>query len=127
MATKKVKRKKKPVAKKKVAPKKKAPARKKAAARRKKLVRGRASGTGVVGAELRGFGPGAAGQSGALQGLSRSASADSESVEELLEEGQTFEAEAISGVQNALDPDESEVTTKEVPEDDVPEEDRDND
>jgi len=41
-------------------------------------------------------------------------------VEELLEEGQSFEAEAVRGVENAKDPDESEVTTSEVPEDDVP-------
>jgi hypothetical protein len=63
-----------------------------------------------------------AGQSGDLQGLSRRAIVDSESVEELLEEGQTREAAAISGVENALEPDQAEVTTREVPEDDVPEE-----
>lgn len=60
------------------------------------------------------------GQSGDTQGLSNVESADSESVEELAEEGQDYEAEAVSGVENALDPDQSEVTTKEVPEDDVP-------
>jgi hypothetical protein len=63
-----------------------------------------------------------AGQSGDVQGLSRRAIADSESVEELLEEGQAREAAAISGVEDALDPDQSEVRTREVPEDDVPEE-----
>jgi len=47
---------------------------------------------------------------------------DSESAEELLEEGQSFEAEVVSGVENALDPDQGEVRTREVPEDDVPEE-----
>jgi hypothetical protein len=47
---------------------------------------------------------------------------DSESVEELLEEGQTFEAEILEGVENARDADKSEVKTREVPEDDVPEE-----
>ncbi len=130
MAKKKLMRKKKPVAKKKTAPKKKVAAKKKATkrkkpARLKKRPRGRASNTGVVGAGRRGFGPDAAGQSGDVQGLSRAESADSESVEELLEEGQTFEAEAISGVEEALDPDESEVTTKEVPENDVPSEDQD--
>jgi hypothetical protein len=61
-----------------------------------------------------------AGQSGDTQGLSNVAEAGSESVEELLEEGQSFEAEAISGVQNAPDPDVAEVHTKQVPEDDVP-------
>jgi N utilization substance protein A len=45
---------------------------------------------------------------------------DSESVEELLEEGQSFEAEAVSGVENAKDADQGEVRTHEVPEDDVP-------
>jgi hypothetical protein len=70
----------------------------------------------------RGLGPGAGGQSGDKQGLSRKESADSESVEELTEEGQDYEAEVVSGVQNARDPDQGEVTTKEVPEDDVPSE-----
>jgi hypothetical protein len=41
-------------------------------------------------------------------------------VEELLEEGNAFEADAVLGVENAKDPDVSEVTTREVPEDDVP-------
>ena len=48
------------------------------------------------------------------------AEADSESVEELVEEGQFFEADAISGVEDAPDADEGEVHTKQVPEDDVP-------
>jgi hypothetical protein len=43
-------------------------------------------------------------------------------VEELLEEGQTFEAEAVAGVENAPDPDQGEVVTHESPEDDVPKE-----
>ena len=57
--------------------------------------------------------------------MSRTEDVDSESVEELAEEGQTFEAEAVSGVENAKDPDQGEVTTSEVPEDDVPPEYRD--
>jgi hypothetical protein len=61
-----------------------------------------------------------AGQSGDLQGLTGKATADSESVQELLEEGQYFEAEAIRGVENAPEPDTGEVRTKQVPEDDVP-------
>lgn len=137
MAKKKLKRKKKIVAKKKAAPKKKVAAKKKIVAKKKatkrkkparlkKRLRGQVSNTEVLGANRRGFGPGAAGQSGDLQGISRAESADSESVEELLEDGQAFEAEAVSGVEDALDPDESEVTTKEVPEDDVPDEERDN-
>jgi hypothetical protein len=63
-----------------------------------------------------------AGQSGDTQGLSDVAEAGSESVTELLEEGQSFEAEAIGGVENAPDPDVAEVHTKQVPEDDVPQE-----
>ena len=63
-----------------------------------------------------------AGQSGDTQGLSDVAEAGSESVTELLEEGQSFEAEAVGGVENAPDPDVAEVHTKQVPEDDVPQE-----
>jgi hypothetical protein len=48
------------------------------------------------------------------------AEAGPESVEELVEEGQSFEAEVISGVENAPDPDVAEVYTKQIPEDDVP-------
>ncbi len=60
-----------------------------------------------------------AGQSGDIQGLSGAAEADSESVEELLEEGQAFEAGIVSGVEDA-DAGQGEVRTKEVLEDDVP-------
>lgn len=66
------------------------------------------------------LGPAAAGQSGDLQQVSNIADADSESVDELLEEGNAFEAEAVQGVESAKLPDFSEVTTREVPEDDVP-------
>ncbi len=62
----------------------------------------------------------AAGQSGDLQGLSGVPTADSESVRELLEEGQAYEASVISGIENAPEPDVAEVKTHEVPEDDVP-------
>ena len=68
----------------------------------------------------RGLGSASGGQSGDTQGLSRKEDVDSESVTELAEEGQDFEAEAVSGVENAKDPDQGEVTTSEVPEDDVP-------
>jgi hypothetical protein len=63
-----------------------------------------------------------AGQSGDLQGLSDVEDADSESVDELLEEGQSFEAEAVAGVEDAPDADRGPVRTHEVKEDDVPEE-----
>jgi hypothetical protein len=59
-------------------------------------------------------------QSGDMQGLSNLESVDSESVDELMEEGNAFEAEAVSGVEDADDHDEREVHTHEVPEDDVP-------
>ncbi len=41
---------------------------------------------------------------------------------ELIEAGQSFEAEAIGGVDDAPDPDVAEVHTRQVPEDDVPSE-----
>ena len=68
------------------------------------------------------MGSASGGQSGDTQGLSRREDFDSESVEELAEEGQSLEAEVVSGVENAKDPDQGEVTTSEVPEDDVPSE-----
>ena len=61
-----------------------------------------------------------AGQSGDLQGLSNVEGADSESVDELIEEGNAFEADVVAGVESAGDADEKEVRTHEVPEDDVP-------
>ncbi len=67
-----------------------------------------------------GTGPDSAGQSGDTQGLSDVEGASNESVAELLEEGQFFEAEVVSGVENAPDADVAEVHTREVPEDDVP-------
>jgi hypothetical protein len=60
------------------------------------------------------------GQAGDLQGLSRIEGADSESVDELLEEGNAFEADVIRGVERAGESEEEEVHTHEVPEDDVP-------
>jgi hypothetical protein len=81
----------------------------------------------TVSTKEKGMGPGSAGQSGDTQGLSDIEEADSESVEELLEEGQSFEAEVISGVENAPDADVAEVHTKQVPEDDVPSEYQDRD
>jgi hypothetical protein len=76
----------------------------------------------TVSTKEKGLGPGSAGQSGDTQGLSDVAEAGSQSVEELVEEGQSFEAEVISGVEDAPDPDVAEVHTKQVPEDDVPSE-----
>ena len=61
-------------------------------------------------------------QSGDLEGLSRTAEADSQSVDDLVEEGNVFEAGAVAGVEAADDEDTKEVHTHEVPEDDVPDE-----
>jgi hypothetical protein len=119
--------KKKPAVKKKLAVKKAAP--KKKAAAKKKVVRRKAKGPNRGTQEVtnpvairgrRGLGAGSGGQSGDTQGLSERESVDSESVTELAEEGQDYEAEVVSGVENAKDPDQGEVTTSEVPEDDVP-------
>jgi len=66
------------------------------------------------------LGSNAAGQFGDTQQIPDTAAADSQSVEELVEEGNAFEADAVEGVEGAKDPDVSEVTTRQVPEDDVP-------
>ena len=52
---------------------------------------------------------------GDLQGLPDVEEGDSESVRELAEEGQAFEAEVIDAVENSPDPDVAEVRTREVP------------
>jgi hypothetical protein len=135
MATKKKTKKK--LSKKKTAPKKKVakkPARKKTmvktkaaakqtargkkAAAPKKRVRGKSEVVGSVAFESVGLGARSGGQSGDLQGLSDRGRASSESVDELLEEGNAFEAEIVKGVEDVTD--EEEVHTHEVPEDDVP-------
>ena|SRR5579862_5768482 len=59
-------------------------------------------------------------QAGDLQGLSNFESADSESVDELLEEGNAFEAGIVAGVEDSGRREGKEVRTREVPEDDVP-------
>jgi len=63
-----------------------------------------------------------AGQSGSLEGLSDLPGADSESVDELIEEGNAFEAGVVKGVEDAPDADQGEIKTHEVAEDDVPDE-----
>jgi hypothetical protein len=65
---------------------------------------------------------GSAGQCGDTQGLSDIAEAGPLSVQELVEEGQSFEAAAIGGVEDGSDAGVAEVYTHEVPEDDVPSE-----
>ena len=55
-------------------------------------------------------------------GVSTVEGVDSESADELLEEGQAFEAGVVSGVEDAPDADQGPVRTHEVSQDDVPEE-----
>jgi hypothetical protein len=113
----KVTRRKKPAA-----PKKKA-TRAKRARRRKKLTPRERRGRGAVEILMprhAGLGPGTGGQSGDIEGLPGLAGANSESVRELAEEGQSYEAEVVDAVEGAPDPDEGELETREVPEDDVP-------
>jgi len=98
------------------------PAKRSSSRRLRRAVRGQGENAELVSYESRGMGARAGGQAGDTQGISASPTADSESVEELLEEGQSFEAEILNGVEKAGDADESEVVTREVEEDDVPEE-----
>lgn len=130
-------RKKKPTRGKKMSPRKKATSRKnsapaKKAIRKTKTIRKRKKSRSrkparekrqiirSVVIQEKGLGSETGGQSGDIQGLSNIAGAGSESVQELAEEGQSYEAEVVRGVENAPDADEAEVTTTQVPEDDVP-------
>jgi hypothetical protein len=88
----------------------------------RRRVRGKSEIVDTVTFEPTGLGARSGGQSGDLQGLSNAGRANSESVDELLEEGNSFEAEVVKGVEDAGDADEGEVHTHEVPEDDVPDE-----
>jgi len=72
----------------------------------------------------KGLGPSSAGQSGDTQGLPDVAEGSSESVVELVEEGQTLEAELLLGLEEAPDADVAEVHTKQVPEDGLSPEER---
>jgi hypothetical protein len=107
--------------KKRVTPKKKrAKKPAKRAKGRKKRVRGRSESVNTVAPAMEGQRARSGGQAGDLQGLSDVEGADSESVDELLEEGNAFEAEVVKGVEDAGDADRGEVHTHEEPEDDVP-------
>ena len=64
--------------------------------------------------------PASGGQSGDLQGLTEVEGADSESVRELVEEGQYFEAEVVNGVENAPPADAGPVKVHKRREDDLP-------
>jgi hypothetical protein len=99
--------------------------RKRRPSKKKKHIRGRSETIDSLVFEPKGLGARSGGQSGDVQGLSGIERAGSESVEELVEEGNAFEAEVVKGIEDASYADEEEVTTHEVPEDDVPEEYRD--
>jgi len=105
-------------AKKKSAPKR--PERKKASGHNTKKTPKKTGRTGAPAFVSERPGSGSGEQSGDLQGLPRLRVADSESVDELIEEGNAFEADAVIGVEEADNADEKEVRTHEVPEDDVP-------
>ena len=83
-------------------------------------VRGKSQSVDTEAFALEGLGARSGGQSGDLQGLSNIEGADSESVAELIEEGNAFEADAVAGVEHAGETDQKEVRTHEVPQDDVP-------
>jgi hypothetical protein len=126
---------KKKVAKKRVSPKKKLPKKKagprkadvktkaggktttggKTAGAPKKQVRRKSQSVDSVAFALEGLGARSGEQSGDLQGLSNVEGADSESVDEFLEEGNAFEADVVKGVEDAENADEGEVRTHEVP------------
>jgi hypothetical protein len=88
----------------------------------KKQVQGKSQSVETVPFAPEGLRARAGEQSGDLQGLSNVQGADSESVNELLGQGNAFEAEVVKGVEDAGDADKGEVRTHEVPQDDVPEE-----
>jgi hypothetical protein len=86
----------------------------------KKQAPGESQSVDTVAFALDGLGAHSGEQSGDLQGLSNIPGADSERVDELLEEGNAFEAEVVTGVEDAEGADEGEVRTHEVPRDHVP-------
>src|SRR5258708_166654 len=122
------------VPKKRAAPKKvaeKKPARKKAAVKTKVLGKNKAAAKTTGGTRKRaparnqnlapdafrtqGMRSRSAGQSGDLQGLSNVEGADSESVDELIEEGNAFEADVVAGVEDGACASEKGGDTREEP------------
>ena len=94
-------------------PKKKAALQK--AGAHKRQVQRESQSVDTVAFAPEGQGARSGGQSDDLQGLSNVEGADSESVDELLEEGNAFEADVVKGVEDAEDADGGEVRTHEVP------------
>jgi hypothetical protein len=86
----------------------------------KKQIRRKSQSVDTVAFSLEGPVSRSSGQSGDLQGLSNVEGTDSESVDELLEEENAFEADVVMGVEDAGDAEGREVRTHEVLEDDIP-------
>lgn len=100
-------------------PKRRSAPRSRSASRAKGRVRRGAESPGRRARIHQGVALESGGQSGDIQGLSNVEDVDSESVSELVEEGQAFEAGIVAVVENAPDADQGGVRTEEVPEDDV--------
>ncbi len=68
----------------------------------------------------KGLGPNSAGQSGDTQGISSNPESSSESVEELLEEGQFIEAGILEGIEESDEGDPAPLHPKQFPVNDIP-------
>ena len=88
--------------------------------RKRKRITGPTINVEIAPVELRGMGLHAGGQSGDIQALPASEELGPESVKELVEEGQDFEAEVINGMGSVPDPDQVEVRSRRIREDDLP-------
>ena len=97
------------------------------ARKKKRPVGGQPALADMTSYQPQGVGARSGGQAGDTQALPGVEGAASESVEELLAEGNAYEAEVVKGVEDADRKEEREVETHEVPEDDVPEEYRERD
>jgi hypothetical protein len=84
-----------------------------AMSRKAKKIKEREAGPDEIGSDPRQVGPGSAGQSGDTQGLPNLGEAAPESVEELVEDDQVYEAEVIEGVEEAGDHPEQPVPSHE--------------
>jgi hypothetical protein len=82
--------------------------------RQRKTAMGKGTGAEIFHVLPQGMGPRSAGQCGDIQGLSGVQSANSESVVELVEEGQDYEAEVVGGVENVPDADAEERLAEEM-------------
>jgi hypothetical protein len=68
----------------------------------------------------KGLGPDSAGQSGDTQGISGKTESSSESIEELIEEGQFTEAGILEGIEDSSEGDPLPLRPKQFPENDIP-------